>query len=368
MCCTITTPLDYLVDYLAESLVVINSITRRHHHRPFALRGSARAVRPDRTDDVGPLPDGREARRVSSVSTHWTVGIDGSDHAHSALRWATAHATGRTDEIVALAVYHVPVTLSMLMAKRAFDVDRLGIEATTAHDIDVAIQDVLGGPRSDCISRVVEGHPAPTLVEQASDAELLVVGQRGAGEGRHTSLGSVSRYCSTHSATPVVVIPPDWSDGECRTITVGFDGSPNAERALRWALEFGSPTATIQVIIAIEVTPWLEDDLVRARFPEEVERETTRLVARLGEITDDPRVQHEVVLQDAREALIDAAARTDLLVVGARGRGPLAAKLLGSVTNWLLHHATCPTAVIPQRASDAASPRAAGSGAASATT
>jgi nucleotide-binding universal stress UspA family protein len=102
------------------------------------------------------------------------------------------------------------------------------------------------------------------------------------------------------------------------------------------------------VIIAIELTPWLEDDLVRARFPDEVERETSRLLAKLHAITDDPRVHHEVVLQDAREALIEAAARTDLLVVGARGRGAIATMLLGSVTNWLLHHAICPTAVIPQ--------------------
>lgn len=307
--------------------------------------------------DVGPLSRRGDPRRIGGVSTHWTVGIDGSDHAHSALRWAAVHASGRTDEIVALGAFHVPVTLSVLMAKRAFDVDRLGIEATTAHDIDVAIDDVLGDTRGraegvDCVPRVIDGHPAHTLVEQASDADLLVVGQRGAGEGPHTSLGSVSRYCSTHSSIPIVVIPPDWSDGPCRALTVGFDGSPNAERALRWALEFAPPDATIEVIIAIEVTPWLEDDLVRARFPEEVERETTRLVTRLGSITDDPRVRHEVVLQDAREALIDAAGRTDLLVVGARGRGPIAAMLLGSVTNWLLHHAVCPTVVIPQPPTD----------------
>jgi nucleotide-binding universal stress UspA family protein len=288
------------------------------------------------------------------MSSSWLVGIDGSDHARSALRWASAHAPGRAGEVVALGSYHVPVTLSLLMAKRAFDVDRLGIEATTSHDVDVAIADVTGTGAgagiepANCVSRVVEGQAAPTLVEQAAGCDLLVVGQRGAGEGRYTSLGSVSRYCSTHSPRPIVVVPPDWSRGRCRSIAVGFDGSPNAERAVRWAVDFAPDDATIEVIIAIELTPWLEDDLVRARFPDEVERETSRLLAKLHAITDDPRVHHEVVLQDAREALIEAAARTDLLVVGARGRGAIATMLLGSVTNWLLHHAICPTAVIPQ--------------------
>ncbi|MDX2381907.1 MAG: universal stress protein [Acidimicrobiia bacterium] len=282
------------------------------------------------------------------MSTQWIVGIDGSDHARSALRWAAAHAPGRTDEIVAVGSYHVPMSLSILMAKRAFDVDRLGIEATTAHDIDVALAEEPVGAEVACVSRVVEGKPAATLVEQCSDVDLLVVGQRGADAGRHSSLGSVSRYCSTHAPTPVAVVPPEWANGECRSVAVGFDGSPNAERALRWAVDFAPADATIRVIIAIEVTPWLVDDLVRARFPDEVERETTRLVAKLDGLTDDPRVQHCVVLQDAREALIEAAADSDLLVVGARGRGAIATMLLGSVTNWLLHHAICPTVVIPQ--------------------
>jgi nucleotide-binding universal stress UspA family protein len=282
------------------------------------------------------------------VSTQWIVGIDGSDHARSALRWAVAHAVGRTDEIVAVGSYHVPMSLSILMAKRAFDVDRLGIEATTAHDVDVAIAEEPVGAEVACVPRVVEGRPAATLVEQCSDADLLVVGQRGADAGHHTSLGSVSRYCSTHATTPIVIVPPAWTAGECQSIAVGFDGSPNAERALRWAVDFAPADSTIRVIIAIEVTPWLEDDLVRARFPDEVERETTRLIAKLDALTDDPRVQHSVVLQDAREALIEAAADSDLLVVGARGRGAIATMLLGSVTNWLLHHAICPTVVIPQ--------------------
>jgi nucleotide-binding universal stress UspA family protein len=96
--------------------------------------------------------------------------------------------------------------------------------------------------------------------------------------------------------------------------------------------------------------PWLEDDLVRARFPDEIDQETGRLTSKLAESTDDPRLQHEVVLQDARDAIVEASAATDLLVLGARGHGMIATALLGSVTTWVLHHAPCPVAVIPQPA------------------
>jgi nucleotide-binding universal stress UspA family protein len=290
-------------------------------------------------------------RRVDTVSARWIVGIDGSDHARTALRWAAAHAPGRTDEVVALATYHVPVGMTLLMAKRGFDVDRLGMEATAAHDVDVALESIAGrdgeGSGVSLRSKAVDGQPGPTLIEESASARLLIVGQRGAGEDHHTVLGSVSRYCSTHSTTPTVIVPPEWNGSTCTSIAVGFDGSENAEHALVWALDFAPDDAEINVVIAIEVSPWLEDELTRARFPEEVDRETTRLVARLESITDDDRVTPNVVLGDSRTALLDASGSSDLLVVGARGHGAIASALLGSVTTWILHHAPCPTAVIP---------------------
>jgi nucleotide-binding universal stress UspA family protein len=292
------------------------------------------------------------------MDRQWIVGTDGSEDALAALRWAATHAPGRADEVVVLTTYHVPVTLSLMMAKRAFDVDRLGMEATAGHDVDAALAAVgiaaPGDGSTDSagvryVTAVVEGHPGATLVDRASAADLLVVGQRGEGGAHpHSALGSVSRYCSTHATTPVVVVPPEPPAGECRSIVVGYDGSDNADRALAWALAFAPADARIKAMIALELTPWLEDDLVRARFPDEIDRESERLTAKLAATTDDPRVEHEVVLHDARVAIVDESTSTDLLVLGARGHGRIAAALLGSVTTWVLHHAPCPVAVVPQ--------------------
>jgi nucleotide-binding universal stress UspA family protein len=287
---------------------------------------------------------------VSVVERDWVVGIDGSDHAIAALRWAAVHAPGRTERIVVLGAFHVPVPLSLLVAKRGLDVDRLGIQATTGHDVDVAIEAVGDVEDVELVPRIVEGSAPTALIEASSDASMLVLGQRGAGEDHHTVLGSVSRYCSTHAGVPTVVVPPDWSGTECAKVVVGFDGSDNATRAARWAADFAPRTAELDVITAVEVTPWLEDELVRSRFPEEVDRETARLTAELHAVSLDERVTHHVVLQDAREALLDAAGEADLVVVGARGHGPIAAALLGSVASWMLHHPPCPVAVVPHSA------------------
>jgi len=60
----------------------------------------------------------------------------------------------------------------------------------------------------------------------------------------------------------------------------------------------------------------------------------------------DVIVQRRVDPGAPRSALLTAASRGQLLVVGARGRGGLEAMLLGSVSLALLHHAACPVTIV----------------------
>ena len=53
----------------------------------------------------------------------------------------------------------------------------------------------------------VEGHPATVLVEQAREAEILVVGSRGRGAARSLLLGSVSQSLAHHAPCPLVIVP-----------------------------------------------------------------------------------------------------------------------------------------------------------------
>jgi nucleotide-binding universal stress UspA family protein len=61
-------------------------------------------------------------------------------------------------------------------------------------------------PNVDIRTTVIEGHPAPVLIEASRSAELLVVGSRGHGEFTGMLLGSVSEHCVTNAHCPVVVV------------------------------------------------------------------------------------------------------------------------------------------------------------------
>ncbi len=285
------------------------------------------------------------------MTSRWIVGIDGSDAAVDALRWAVRHGAERNAEITAIGAYHVPAIMSVFTAKRGFGVDELGLAATAGHDVDVAIEAAGGAadgpPHVD--ASVVDGQAQHVLVEAAVEASLLVIGRTGSGELRHHLLGSVSQYCVTHSPAPVVVVPAGTAVTATSSIVVGFDGSEHAAEAVRWALAFAGDTAQVRVVAAVEVAPWVDEDLSRDRFGDEIEREEQGINDALDLIDPDGRAERSVVLQGPRQALAEAQEGADLVVVGTRGRGLITAGLVGSVSTWLLHDAALPVVVVPSR-------------------
>lgn len=285
------------------------------------------------------------------MTARWIVGIDGSEAAVAALRWTVVQGVHRDVQITALGAYHVPAIMAMFTAKRGFGVDELGLAATAGHHVDQAIESVTGGADAAVPLEplVIEGPASHVLVDASVDADLLAVGRTGAGDPRHHLLGSVSRSCVTHARAPVVVVPVDASFGAVSSIVVGFDGSDHAGAALRWALDFAGGIADVRAVAAIEVAPWVDEELSRDRFADQIEAEQQRITDALDAVDPDGRAERSIVLRGPRQALAEAQRGTDLVVVGTRGHGLIAAGLLGSVSSWLLHDSTVPVVVVPNR-------------------
>jgi nucleotide-binding universal stress UspA family protein len=133
------------------------------------------------------------------------VGIDGSENAKQALRWAVRQAgfTGASVDIVG--AWEYPSTYGWVPIPDE-DYDLAGYAQKA---IDEAIGDVFGGDVPASVSsRVVQGYAAEVLVEASKGAELLVVGSRGFGGFKDALLGSVSTYVVHHAHGPVTVVRP----------------------------------------------------------------------------------------------------------------------------------------------------------------
>jgi nucleotide-binding universal stress UspA family protein len=140
-----------------------------------------------------------------SESARIVVGIDGSDNAKQALRWAVKQAgyTGASLDVVG--AWEFPATYGWVAIPNE-DYDLAGFAQKA---LDEAIADVFSGDVPASVSsRVIQGHAAEVLVEASKGAELLVVGSRGYGGFADALLGSVSTYCVHHAHGPVTVVRP----------------------------------------------------------------------------------------------------------------------------------------------------------------
>ncbi|MFA9444537.1 universal stress protein [Egicoccus sp. AB-alg6-2] len=137
------------------------------------------------------------------------VGIDASDHAVRALRWAFDEAALRGAELELVHAYVRPEAFSypgILLDDLPSDAE---LEAAARQVVEDTVAKV--EPRHDVAFTVTvaAGGAAGVLCDRAADAELLVVGARGLGGFRGLLLGSVSQQVVVHSPCPVVIVPPE---------------------------------------------------------------------------------------------------------------------------------------------------------------
>jgi nucleotide-binding universal stress UspA family protein len=130
------------------------------------------------------------------------VGVDGSESSARALKWAAEQAqlTGAVLEVVTTWEWPTSYGWGVVIP-----------EGWSPTDDAQKVFDQAVGPVAEAHPEVtirptiVEGHPAPVLVEESQGADLLVVGSRGHGEFAGMLLGSVSEHCVTNAHCPVLV-------------------------------------------------------------------------------------------------------------------------------------------------------------------
>ncbi len=284
------------------------------------------------------------------------VGVDGSECALTAVRWAAAEAMRRRLPLRLVAAHTWPVGglvgdpglgVDPRAVLRDAVLDRLGAAATAA----AAVAPGLAMERVE-----LEGDPAAVLVAESATAALVVLGDRGLGGFTGLLLGAVAVALSARAACPVVVVRGSATDPAVprpEPVVVGVDGSPGSTAAVAFAVE----AAVLRGVPLVAVHAW-RDVLVDPAVAPLVDRDAVESDERevLAEQLAGIRTQHPdlvlrtLVIRDRpARALVDESRNAQLVVVGSRGRGGVQGLLLGSVSQQLLHHAHCPVAVVRSR-------------------
>jgi nucleotide-binding universal stress UspA family protein len=153
----------------------------------------------------GRTAEGRSAPHVGVP--HVVVGVDGSAESIDALKWAAGYAAATGATVTALLSWHYPAAVGIapvgVAPKPVSDEVRAHLEET----LDKALSEVFGtSVPKNVEAKLAYGHPAPVLIDESRQADLLVLGHRGHGAFTGMLVGSVSMHCVSNSACPVVVV------------------------------------------------------------------------------------------------------------------------------------------------------------------
>jgi nucleotide-binding universal stress UspA family protein len=201
---------------------------------------------------------------------------------------------------------------------------------------------------------VLDEHPVPALAKLSTEASLVVLGRRGMTGVPGVLAGSTASGLVHHARCPVLVLPEesDPPDDAPRRVVVAVEGRPDDEDLLAFAVAEAGLRGTgvtavhawRDVVLEAEVGGF-GSSVDWSGVAQEERRLLSESVAGWRDKQPDVLIREDVVRARPVQALLDAAATAELLVVGHRHRGVFSR--LGSTVHGLLHRSPCPLAVVP---------------------
>lgn len=137
------------------------------------------------------------------------VGVDDSEQALAALRWALHEGVLRGVTVEVVHAWTPPLSALPFGATLVIPVDETEIDSAARASVDEIVDAALAEMDEEppeVLRTILPGGPAYTLVEVADDADMLVVGSHGRSGLSKLMLGSVAMACVQHARCPVVVI------------------------------------------------------------------------------------------------------------------------------------------------------------------
>ncbi|UXA19802.1 universal stress protein [Mycobacterium sp. SMC-4] len=277
------------------------------------------------------------------------VGVDGSDLAIAAARWAGAVAA-RVGAPLHIVHAMVGVGRGLTEAGAAIQAAIMSYQADTA---PIFLKDATDAVHADypdlTVTTASHREPADHVLTAASrEARLIVLGGNEINAASLLLLGSTTLAVAAHAHCPVVA----WRGGQTalngQPVVVGTDGSPSGAAALAAAFDFADRFG-VSVRAVRAWSPRIPAAAVDAQLGEALHSaqraqllgEVNRLTERYPAVAVDCLVEQDTPAQ----AVISHCEGAQLVIVGTRGRNALASTLLGSTSLNLLQHSPVPVMV-----------------------
>jgi nucleotide-binding universal stress UspA family protein len=207
-----------------------------------------------------------------------------------------------------------------------------------------------------------EGRTHAAIIDRAAavHADLLVLGTHGRGGFNRLLLGSVAEKVMRTAPCPVLSVPaslPRTTTAQVvfKNILCPIDFSPSSLEAFEYALDLGrQANGGLTTLHALE---YMDDDEPGEHADAELRQYRQQIIDRARQRLHALATGHSqtwceindiVVIDRAYKAILHRAAThdTDLIVMGAQGRGSVELMLYGSNTQHVVRGATCPVLTV----------------------
>jgi nucleotide-binding universal stress UspA family protein len=290
--------------------------------------------------------------------THVLCPTDLSEASRPSLTYAAAVARRYRAE---LTVLHAVPPFGTLFVQAGEAGSSMPAVLPPIDDVTAAVRafalDALAGLEADIV--VQTGDASRVIVEEAvaKTVDLIVLGTHGRSGFDRLLSGSVAEKVLRRAPCPVLTIPPHApavaAGGTLFThILCAVDFSHASEQALGFAIELGGAVTVATVV------EWLADEAPVAHPEFDVGRYRAHLVDDAGsrlrtlvqaaEVPAQCQIDQVVAVGRAHREILRLATGkgTDLIVMGAQGRGAVALALFGSTTQQVVRGASCPVLVV----------------------
>lgn len=209
-------------------------------------------------------------------------------------------------------------------------------------------------PAHEVTTRMRLGIPHEELVRASQDADLVVIGTNKTSAVAGILHGTLPLKVAGQAACTTVVVPGGWEPRRGQVV-IGWSDDATAEAALDFAaaeaLRAGADLTIVHTwsapgAFSMEGAGW---DIVVQELMAAHRKLLADAAHRIKAAYPALSVTHILHAGSAAVAIVRAAMRASLVVVGSRGRGAVAGFFLGSVSHDVLLDMPAPVAVIPRR-------------------